>query len=136
MHSVPKCDCAVHIERRENGRDGPRAAGRIPPPVHVHAADIIELLVAGEATHGLASDTAGRMIGSVGLPPFTPTRLRYLSRRLAGIDGKEACKQTGQLLAIPGSHMVMGNPDEVKTNWSNSVSEMAPWIHLGSAKHC
>jgi hypothetical protein len=42
-----------------------------PPPVHVHAADIIGLLVAGEATHGLVSDTAGRMIGSVGLPPLT-----------------------------------------------------------------
>src|SRR4051794_11614976 len=44
--------------------------------VHVHEADGVELLVAGEATAGLAGDGAGRIVGAVGVAALAPGVIR------------------------------------------------------------
>ena len=66
---------ALRAERALRHRIGGAEAGQqrvVDAAVHVHEADGVELLVAGEAAAGLAGDGAGGIVAAVGVAALAP----------------------------------------------------------------
>ena len=70
--------------------------------VHVHEADGVELLVAGEAAAGLAGDRAGGIVAAVGVAALAPCIVREALEHRARLVGDDRDRPQVVLVEIAG----------------------------------